>query len=759
MQAANTPPKNNPTPTDARQGAVGFMKYAMGCLRNLLFDIILVKAQPDSKSTVMPLTRDTHSSINVRFTAAAIAILFAALMVAYHFWNIQFNEYDMHIAQARKYLGLSQRLIGTRGEIYDYDGNLLVGNIRTRDLYVTPRLVVGLRDENKEMMAPFCQFLAPLIGTDPGTLAHKLQEILDRKPCITVKENVSSDKANAIWRMNLPGVNVTSAKQPDGKGARTITLTPGNIDDLEVLNVVIDILNDRLKLEEGFLVQKAEAILRRQTPLLVMKNVPLEQSDALKDAFNAWRNIKDAKGKRPNRRVSFYAMHFEDSTVRYYPKQRLLANLLGFCDSDENGLSGIERLMNDELKRTCTSQYLMLDGKLSRVNYPRAIYSEANNGATVHLTIQLSIQQIVESAMARLVAEHKPKKAYIVMIDPKSGAVMALSQYPNFDFNDKKTITADNREFLALINGYEPGSIMKGVSLATVFDYTKLTPDSIIYCEDGLWYFAGRALREHGHTRFGDLTISQIIQKSSNIGSAKAVIENLPEPVFYNYLQAFGFGQQTRLGFYPLSKPAKFFSSESYGILKPVEKWYKIDISRIAIGHTIYVTPIQMAQAYCAIANDGEMMQPYIVDRTVSTDGIITQSVPFKKGQPITPDAARKITECLMTTVEKGGTATSAAVPGYKIAGKTGTAMKLVRSPSGKLVYTGKYNTASFIGFVPADNPAFVLLVTADEPGGRKQYGGSVCGSTFADIASETLRLLQIPPSQQADAPNQVSNQ
>ena len=154
-----------------------------------------------------------------------------------------------------------------------------------------------------------------------------------------------------------------------------------------------------------------------------------------------------------------------------------------------------------------------------------------------------------------------------------------------------------------------------------------------------------------------------------------------------------------------------------------------------------------MVQAYAAIANGGEMMQPYIVDRLVKANGEVIRSVPHVKSQPISQEAAYRITECLKTVVKPGGTAVSAAVPGYAVAGKTGTAIKAVRLPNGKIGYDRRLNVASFVGFVPADSPAFVMLITVDEPSGKQQYGGSVCGSTFSVIASETLKILQVPPT------------
>lgn len=687
----------------------------------------------------------------------------------------------MHVKEAETILGFTQKEIGLRGNIYDKDDNLLAGDICTKDLYMTPRFIEESKGKEK---VKFLSFLSKETDIPLNELLKKYQNALDRDFNFVVAEAVSRSTAESITTMMLPGVSInphkskaaqknnngngtnknapSSAKQNDTIKLFDICLSPRKANAGGDLNEIISILSKKLKLDVDLLAQNASKCLAKKVAVLVLKQISLDDAERIEKNYKEWNTIKNAKGVVRGRLVPKYTIHFEDSTKRSYPKKHVLSNTIGYPDAEGNGVTGIEYLMNEELKESCKTRNLVLDGKISQNSIPKNIYSQKLNGCNVHLTIQYSIQEIVEASMNRLIKEHSPKYAYILMMNPKTGAIMALAQHPNFNYENRESYTEETCRFHALVGGYEPGSIMKGLSVSSAMDYKNLTPDTVIDCENGVWSYGGRRLNEHGHVKFGDLTLRQIIQKSSNIGSAKAVIESMSDQVFYSYMRAFGMGQPTYVGFFPETGQNRYFITkknkmiESRGMFNSVEKWEKVKVTRVAIGHSIVVTPFQMVQAYSAIANNGEMMQPYIIDRIVYPDNRVVWSIPFKKGQPITPKTAQKIIECLCATTERGGTGTKAAVPGYRVAGKTGTAVKPILMPGHenlpvkqqRRTYKGsKINTASFIGFVPAEDPAFVLLITADEPSGREQYGGSVCGDHFAEIATQTLKLLQIPPT------------
>ncbi|MBQ7177255.1 MAG: penicillin-binding protein 2 [Victivallales bacterium] len=731
---------NFTTNTDPKKkGEKAYLRQILDIVRNWL------KTVGDDKRHVLPIDNEMRYRNMVRGGAVMFCLLCLALAVGLKFWKLQYVEHEKHQEQVSRILGFRQTLLGTRGEIYDRDNNLLAGNIRTRDLFVTPRLVV---DAPKADLAGFCQFLSEKLPLTKEQLLVKCSEALTKDVRVLVKDYVGRDNATKIARMRLPGVIVENCKEIGFQNCFTIYICPLKVNELEQLRGVVGVLEATLSLEGNQLAKNINRILHKGYAVPVAKNLSFEDAEKIQKSFLEWAAVRNASGKFLRYRVPVDALHFDETTMRYYPKGRMLSNTLGFCDDKEHGVSGIERLMDKELTRLKGQRYIALDGNVLSSNYVPVAYDDKLNGYAVHLTIQYPIQSIVERVMGDVIQEHRPERAYALMMDPRTGAILSLYQYPNFDFNDKSTFSVDNCQFHALLGAYEPGSIMKAVSVSSAMDYANLKPDFMVDCENGRWIYGNRALHEHGNARFGDISIKEVIQKSSNIGSAKLVIENMSEQVFYNYLRTYGLGSKSRVGFYPQGGEPHTFFEETSGILRSVEKWYKVDVSRIAIGHSISISPFQMVQAYCAICNGGRMMQPYIVDRIVSAEGKVIPSVPFVKAQPISSVTASRMLECLSATVERGGTATSAVVEGYNVAGKTGTAMKLVKGPDGKKRYSRSLNTASFIGLVPLENPVFVLLITVDEPKGKMQYGGSVCGKPFSRIATETLRLMQVPPSE-----------
>ncbi|MBR0459276.1 MAG: penicillin-binding protein 2 [Victivallales bacterium] len=719
----------------------GMFFRAWDGLRSWVMGVLRIAPVCPGKHKPIPIPRNVRMRISLHFILPGIALTLFSVMVAGNLWKIQITNHEKYRKEADRLLGFQQRMLGFRGKIFDQDTNLLVGNVSTRDLFMTPKQV---DEENPEMLPELCHFLALKLNLNERELLMRAQRNVMDDFSVMVVKHANPATQRKVRQLNLGGIRFVEDKEALDEKMRNITFRPRMVGSLENAAQVVDTLERELELAPGSLLAEVARGYRRKSPLLVMHHLPLETADRLQMDFLEWARV-------PNTRLVKYrlpknSIHFEDNSLRVYPKKRLLSNTLGICDADGNGLSGIELLMDKELKRRTGRRHLLLDGKVSPNSIPRTVYASHLDGANIHLTIQLAVQQIVEDGLARLVEKHSPKRAYALMMSPRTGAIMAIAQYPNFDGNDRHTITAENREFHALFSGYEPGSIMKAISVSSAMDFGRFDVEKLFDCENGSWsYGGGRPLHEHGNVRFDFLTVKQIIQKSSNIGSAKVVIDTMNDKDFYHYLVDFGMGHKTQVGFHPLEGTPRWFTKESRGILAPVERWRPIDVSRIAIGHSILVTPFQMVQAYGAIANGGVMMQPYLIDRVVFQDGTVERSVPRRKSQPISLETSQKITECLMTVVQKGGTATSAAVPGYHVAGKTGTAMKLSKGDNGKLYYDRRRNTASFTGFVPAENPAFVLLITADEPSGRAQYGGSVCGTTFSEIALETLKILQVP--------------
>jgi len=482
---------------------------------------------------------------------------------------------------------------------------------------------------------------------------------------------------------------------------------------------IFNILSQELQVDRGLLLQRFASARKPKDPaveVVVKRGVEIARAERLAG-------------------YGFRGIRFVDTYRRYYPKGQLLANLLGFITPENAGASGVEQLLDSHLQPTSGGAVYERDRHGDRIQTGRHASWAARNGSDVHLTIQEPIQQIVEDELAAMAEQFGPRAAYAVMADPKTGAVMAVAQQPTFDPNNREGTKPAQWGLQLLREGFEPGSIMKSVAVAGALDYGVVTLDDVFDCEHGYWVYCRRPLRDC-HP-YDDLPVWEIMQKSSNIGVAKIAVQ-MGEKRLYQTLLRFGFGRPTGIG----------FPDEEDGIFRPLEKWDGLSVTRFPIGQGILATPLQMVQAYCALANKGLIMQLQIVDRIATPEGRVERwCVPRPKQRAVRPRAARQLVSALKLVTTDGGTAPKAAVEGYEVAGKTGTAQKVIGGQ-----YSHKKFVASFIGFVPADDPAFVLLVVADEPSRGGHYGGTVAAPTFSRIAEKTLRYLQVAPAGRSGA-------
>ena len=349
-------------------------------------------------------------------------------------------------------------------------------------------------------------------------------------------------------------------------------------------------------------------------------------------------------------------------------------------------------------------------------------------GSKLFLTIDKAIQQIATKELQRMVNDYRARGGYVIMADPKTGAIRALAEVSAHADPRNKTDPANERSRL-LADVFEPGSILKPIVAMTALDCGVASPDTAFDCGQGMWVYAGRALRDP-HP-YGKLTLHDIVAKSSNIGTARIAVA-IGQQRLYESLLRLGFGAPTGMG----------LPGEPSGLVPALAQWDDLAFTRIAIGQGIQVTALQLVQAYCAIANRGMMPQLRLVDHTEDTaTGRSEANPPRLKGRVVSEKAAQDITEALKSVTQDGGTAPKAAVSGRQVAGVTCSAQKMVNGgySMGKFV-------AGFVGFVPADAPAFVLLVMADEPGAVAYYGGTVAAPTFSRIAGKTLEYLAVSP-------------
>jgi len=358
------------------------------------------------------------------------------------------------------------------------------------------------------------------------------------------------------------------------------------------------------------------------------------------------------------------------------------------------------------------------------------------NGYDVHLTVDLNLQNIVENEIDDAMRKFSPNKATIILMRPETGEILAMANRPNFDLNLRAQAKPEQMKNRAIIDMMEPGSTFKIVAAAAALNERKFRLDSVIFCENGLWNYGGTPL--HDHRAFGDLCVRDILVKSSNIGAAKLAL-SVGDEKFYEYIRRFGFGERTGIE----------LPGEIGGLVRAPRSWSRISITRIPMGHEIGVTPLQMTLAMAAIANGGKLVMPRIVKSIVSDDGRVISSLsPIVVRQVISPQTARQIGDALRGVVSDRGTAAAAAVPGFVIAGKTGTAQKV--DPQGGYEH-GKY-VVSFAGYLPADHPAIVGLVVLDNAHTATpelNYGGLVAGPIFARIAEKAARYLDLQPQEE----------
>jgi cell division protein FtsI (penicillin-binding protein 3) len=477
----------------------------------------------------------------------------------------------------------------------------------------------------------------------------------------------------------------------------------------------VALLSQELKLDPDDLSEK----LGSDRHYVVLKrDVPTSAADALR-----------ARLRQQNLR----GIYFEHDAARLYPNGSMLCHVIGFTDFDHKGIQGVEASMDEYLRGQDGYRYIEHDRAGQEIVLYRGQERAPRDGYQVHLSIDLNLQNIVENEIDAAVHEYSPQKATIILMRPQTGEILAMANRPDFDLNQRNTAKPEQMKNRAVIDMMEPGSTFKIVTAAAALNERKVRPDTTIFCENGVWNYGGRTL--HDHHPYGELSVQDILVKSSNIGAAKLAL-SLGDQKFYEYIRRFGFGERTGVE----------LPGEINGTIRPPQNWSKISITRIPMGHEVAVTPLQMTVAMATIANGGKLITPRVVKSITTAEGkTVSDFSPSVVRQVILPETARQIGNALRGVVSDRGTAAAAAVPGFVIAGKTGTAQKV--DPHGGYE-RGKY-VVSFIGFLPADHPEFVGLVLLDDAKTSKpelNYGGLVAGPIFSRIAEKAARYLDLAP-------------
>ena len=499
---------------------------------------------------------------------------------------------------------------------------------------------------------------------------------------------------------------------------------------------------------DGSHVKKPEALAALAAPVLGIPKETLVRELQTRSKYKVLLpDLEEEKAlalQRAAEEKSLRGIYFHQNTTRTYPSGPLLSHVLGFLarkdPNDENvvGVEGIERSMENYLRGIDGFRHIERDRTGREIMIYRGQEQAPRHGMNVQLTIDMGMQAILEAELDNAFKELKPDNATGVIVDPKTGEILAMTSRPTFDLNQINTAKHEQMKNRAIFDMVEPGSTFKIVVASAALTERVISPKTLIYCENGAFSYGGRVLRDHHG--YGQMNVHDILMKSSNIGSAKMALM-MGDQKFYEYVRRFGFGERTGVA----------LPGEISGLVHPPARWDRLTITRMPMGQSVAVTPLQLVMGMSVIANGGKLMRPQIVKSIQDKDGHeILSMKPEVVREVIPPETARFVSEALTEVVSERGTAALARVSGFAVAGKTGTAQK-VDSKGGYAA--GKY-VVSFVGYIPAEDPRFVCLILIDDAklSSGLNYGGLVAAPIFSRVAEKAARYLDLMPAPRATA-------
>ena len=520
------------------------------------------------------------------------------------------------------------------------------------------------------------------------------------------------DCQNRILAQSIPVVDL----RVDGKVALE------SAESAENLAALADVLGMKAEVLTGMLsVEKRDMLLRPE-----LDPVTVDKLKALKSR----------------------ALIFSDRVKRIYPNGVEASHVLGFTnqvekspDADlpsvkmEQGVSGVEQVVDKFLVGIPGERRVVLNGKRNEIAAYRQYDRQPRNGLDVQLTIDQVVQHVIEGEAERLMQDFKPKTVSIIVLRPSTGEILGMTNRPTFDPNDRNSMQEIvNLRNCAISDNYEPGSTFKIVTTAAVLSEGLADLDTPIFCENGSFFYSGLELKDT--SPHGTLALKDALKVSSNIAFAKLGLALGPERL-YRQMRMMGFGDCAQ-------NPKLALPGEQKGLLRPTNYWSKISMTRMPIGYGVAVTNLQMTMALGSIANGGKLMEPVLVRAVMDPGGrVVKEYLPRVVRQVVTPEVAAKVRNALEGVVDDGGTGVAAKLEKFSAAGKTGTAWKCVNGS-----YSNGAYYSSFLGFVPAENPEFLVSIVVDEPQGKDYYGGKVAGPAFKTIATRVAQQLNMVPEE-----------
>jgi len=436
------------------------------------------------------------------------------------------------------------------------------------------------------------------------------------------------------------------------------------------------------------------------------------------------------------RRLGVFGVGLAAEGERHYPNGSLAAHVLGFVGQEEQGLEGLEQMFDARLAGRKGQAYILADRRRRPIWSEPDQFVAAEDGEHLVLTIDAMIQAWAEEAVAEARDKFHAASATAIVMDPRTGAILALANVPTFDPNRYGETPADARRNRAVTDPSPPGSCAKPFFASVALERNAVRLGEVLYCEDGYW--AAAKLRDAGH-RYGNLTFEEIVIKSSNIGMAK-LGTRLGNKRLYEALVGFGFGRRTGV----------WLPGESPGLVYPLARWTRLSTTRVPFGQEFSATPLQLVTAFAAIANEGKLLRPKILRGVLDARGRVVADLaePEIVGKALDPATARKMIDRTLVGVIERGTGKACQIPGYRVFGKTGTAQKI--DPETRRISNTRY-IGSFLGGAPADDPRVVVLVSINEPDpSLGYYGGTVAAPAVKKILERTLEYLGVSPSDTA---------
>lgn len=498
----------------------------------------------------------------------------------------------------------------------------------------------------------------------------------------------------------------------------------GIIYDSNLKPQAVNISLDSLYASPNDIKDKDKEIIVRQLPNILKVSREYLKSRMFRKKNFVWLARKiSPEESQAIKKLDIKGLGFLKESKRTYPNSYLSSHIIGFAGLDNNGLEGLESYYDKYLKGEAGWVVFLKDARQKRLDlWEKMVVPK--DGYNVILTIDEVIQYIAEMELEKVYKTYRAKGASIIVMDPHTGAILAMANRPTFDLNEHSDAGKDTMRNRSVCDLFEPGSVFKIVTASAAIEEKKVSEEDRFFCENGSYRVASHTL--HDHQPHGWLTFRQVIEESSNIGTTKVAQILGPETV-WRYMRLFGFGVKTGID----------LPGEISGIVKEPRSWSKISISAIPIGQEVGVTSLQLVTALSVIANGGFLVKPYITKEIRDKDGeLIKKNSPVVVRRVLSADTAQRVKKILTGVVEEG-TGKLAKMAGFTAAGKTGTAQKL--EPNG--AYSHSKYVASFIGFAPAEDPVLAIAVVVDEP--RPYYfGGVVSAPVFKNVASDVLRYL-----------------